>query len=141
MGYTHYWHQSADFTDDQWSAICKDTRKILTYCRKKGIAIQYEYNDTRVRSCVTKSEIHFNGSGPDGHETFYVPFCPSEDLKEFNFCKTDLKSYDLAVCLCLLRMIHHCSAFSISSDGEWEDWYDARETYAKIFKEQPPKFQ
>jgi hypothetical protein len=141
MGYTHYWRQSEDFTDDQWSAICKDTRKILTYCRKQGIAIQYECDDTRIRSCVTKSEIHFNGAGSDGCETFYIQF---GNPRDFNFCKTERRPYDLAVCLCLLRISHHCSAFSISSDGKWDtetEWGYVRETYAKIFKEQPPKFQ
>jgi hypothetical protein len=137
MGYTHYWRQSADFTPDQWSAICKDTRKIIAYCAKQEIALQYEYDDTRP-AVVKKSEIRFNGAGDDGHETFYIPFSPSPADKEFNFCKTAQKPYDLAVCLCLLRMKHHCPDFSFSSDGAWRtDWLMPRGAYKHIFNEVP----
>jgi hypothetical protein len=139
MGYTHYWQQSKDFTPDQWSVICKDTRKIITHCGKQGIALQVEYDDTRPPA-VKKSEIQFNGAGDDGHETFYVPFSPSDADKEFSFCKTAQKPYDLAVCLCLLRIAHHCPAFSFSSDGEWRtDWLMPRGAYRHLFKEAPPR--
>ena len=145
MGYTHYWRQSADFTTDQWSAICKDTRKIIAYCGTWGIALQHEYDDPRP-AVVKKSEIRFNGAGHDGHETFYISRNPTDAEKEFSFCKTERKPYDLAVCLCLLRIAYHCPAITISSDGyRWRDehwdsnWLTAKAAYTHLFKEEPPQ--
>ena len=140
MGYTHYWRQSTDFTTDQWSAICKDTRKIPAHCRKQGIPLQYEWDDPRLRTCVTQSGIHFNGAGHDGHETFYISRNPTDAKKEFSFCKTARKPYDLAVCLCLLRIAYHCSAITISSDGMGaSNWLTAKAAYTHLFKEEPPQ--
>ena len=139
MGYTHRWCQSADFTPDQWSAICKDVRKIISYCRQHGIVIQYEYDDSS-RQCVFKEAIQFNGAGFEGHETFFIPYGPDAYLQQYNFCKTARKPYDLAVCLCLLRIAHHCPAFFIAPAGDWDsDWLNARATYTHLFKEEPPR--
>jgi hypothetical protein len=89
--------------------------------------------------------VWFNGEGEDGHETFHVPreFEPTEwaSLRRNgrgpwpDFCKTDRKPYDLAVCCCLLIFRHHSGKqFGLTSDGHdyEESWPQAREVCQRV---------
>lgn len=139
MGYTHYWHRIRDFHRHEWETILKDCRLIFKYCSTIGVPLSYEFDSTK-GPAATKKHIHFNGRGDLGHETFIItptinPLkgeSPTES--RFDFCKTAHKPYDLAVCLCLLRMAEICPDFRLQSDGSWEhSWHSARLAYLNLF--------
>jgi len=132
MGYTHYFPQNKSFTDDQWANVQNGVRKILAYCEKQGIVLQYEYNVAKPPS-VTDSLIRFNGVEDEGHETFLIT---KERNSDFLFCKTAYKPYDLAVCLTLLLIQEVApGVLLVSSDGDDEDWKPARETFKQLFSD------
>ncbi len=128
MGYTHYFDQQRDFTDDEWEHIGRLFKMILDEARKTHtIELQLEYNDPAPIQ-VDDTSIRFNGVEDDGHETFYIQ---KEHMKEYNFCKTARKPYDLAVCLMLIIANEHANgALKIGTDGDWDDeWMEARGIY------------
>ena len=113
MGYTNYWHQHNDFTDDQWKEIKEEYEYIKEVCAN---IIDDE--------TVTTDEIVFNGKNEDGHETFLIkqnarPYgsekYDGEDIY-FSFCKTRMKPYDLAVWHMLTFINRINPSFSISRD-------------------------
>lgn len=91
---------------------------------------------------ITPDHIWFNGWKDGGHETFVVtrekPDNPSWDKEattSFDFCKTNRKPYDLAVCLVLLTLKQHApESVEISSDGEWDvEWLESRKVFKELF--------
>ena len=110
MGYTNYWHQHRDFTKIEWGQIKEEYDYIKEVC--EGIIV----DDSR-----KTDEIVFNGKHLD-HETFILNknTKTKKDYEEqdmsFNFCKTAMKPYDLAVwhLLCFVQRI--CPDFAISRD-------------------------
>ncbi len=111
MGYTNYWRQYNNFTDIEWYKIKEEYKYIKETC--KDIIEDDTHED---------NEIVFNGKGENGHETFVlnknimtVKEYPEQDLS-FNFCKTRMKPYDIAVwyLLCFINRI--CPEISISRD-------------------------
>ena len=113
MGYTNYWHQHNDFTDTEWSQIKQEYEYIKEACE-----------NIIVDETKKTDEIVFNGSpeNDQDHETFILNknTKTKKDYKEqdlsFNFCKTAMKPYDLAVwhLLCFVQRI--CPDFAISRD-------------------------
>ena len=114
MGYTNYWHQHNDFTDEQWKSIKEEYEYIKEVC---GTIIHDE--------TITTDEIVFNGKGSLGHETFVLkkdakPFNFKKDYEgqdtSFYFCKTAMKPYDIAVWYMLTQIQRICPSVSISRD-------------------------
>ena len=113
MGYTNYWHQHRDFTKIEWDQIKEEYDYIKEVC--EGVIVD---------ETITADQIVFNGdSKKDLHyETFVIRKIvkTKKDYKEqdlsFNFCKTAMKPYDLAVwhMLCFINRI--CPEFAISRD-------------------------
>ena len=111
MGYTNYWHQHKDFTNIEWNQIQNEYNYIKE--AMTGIVVD---------ESKTPDEIVFNGKGELDHETFVLDKNKKvyKDYKEqdlsFNFCKTAMKPYDLAVwhLLCFIQRI--CPDFAISRD-------------------------
>ena len=129
MGYTHYFQQSKAVSDESWDKIKKDTKKIIKDQIKAGIPL--ESNDSKNKSMVSSSEINFNGVDDDSHETFYIT---KEKMKDFNFCKTARKPYDLAVTATLLIIEHHAPEhFDIGSDGGIEGFLEAAKLNYELF--------
>ena len=72
--------------------------------------------------------IRFNGVGELSHETFMV----DRIYRDFEFCKTNRKPYDLAVCSVLILVSLYADGGEISSDGlgdtytdsEWKDAWE-----------------
>ena len=122
MGYTHYWRSTSEFPPAKWEAAILDIKKIVNNQRE---LLAYEYNQPSKPPAVTKVMVRFNGRGEEGHETFLVK--PKD--KDFQFCKTARKPYDLAVCACLIAFKKHLGAdIELSSDGDWdEEWKPARQ--------------
>ena len=149
MGYTHYFPQQRDFSDDEWSLITKAFVKInnylpllsldeifsKSYCKRysktERVIILPEtdlgWTDFFTHStnlAKTKNSICFNGEGELSHETFLIEKKPKN--KEFIFCKTADKPYDIMVTSMLLICAGYAEgALLISSDGDSDDWADA----------------
>ena len=91
MGYTNYWKQPTNFTDQEWKAV----RQEFNYVREiAGDKIDVE---------DAHDVIAFNGGTGGNCETFILfkevsteKKYPEQDLS-FNFCKTRLKEYDIYV--------------------------------------------
>ena len=85
MGFTRYW--TFDKLDEEkfgeFSKICQ--------------TLIDELNVPLDDITINDKLIRFNGVDDDSHETFHF----SLDKSGFNFCKTNLKPYDLVVCGCL----------------------------------------
>jgi hypothetical protein len=137
MGYTHYWTQLRDFTGDEWDELCRDVRLILKDVQHvQGVALAAEWDEAGTQPEVTGDKIRFNGIGDDGHETFYIERVRRlEDYQTpgrlgWAFCKTAQKPYDLAV-VAILAYLESISAdgkgFSVSSDGDGQDWLEGVE--------------
>lgn len=114
MGYTNYWHQHNDFTDEQWKSIKEEYDYIKEVC---GNIIKDE--------TITTDEIVFNGKESLSHETFVLkkdakPFNFKKDYEgqdtSFYFCKTAMKPYDIAVWYMLTQIQRICPSVSISRD-------------------------
>ena len=113
MGYTNYWHQHRDFTKIEWDQIKEEYDYIKEVC--EGVIVD---------ETITADQIVFNGDSKKDHhhETFVIKKIAKtkKDYEEqdmsFNFCKTAMKPYDLAVwhMLCFINRI--CPEFPISRD-------------------------
>ena len=112
MGYTNYWHQHNDFTNNQWKEIKEEYEYIKEIV---GFLIQDE---------STNDIIKFNGIGDNEHEDFYLskfarPYGSERyqgDDISFGFCKTARKPYDLAVWYMLTFINRINPSISISRD-------------------------
>lgn len=110
MGYTNYWHQHDNFSDTKWQLIKKEYEYIKEVM--SGIIVDQSQGD---------DEICFNGKYLE-HETFIlnkkvdrIKKYPEHDVS-FNFCKTALKPYDLAVWYLLNFINRICPEISIKRD-------------------------
>jgi len=85
MGFTRYW--TFDKLDEEkfgeFSKICQ--------------TLVSELNVPLDNVTINRRQVRFNGVDDDSHETFNFNL----DKTGFNFCKTNLKPYDLVVCGCL----------------------------------------
>ena len=123
MGYTNYWKQKRDFTNQEWYEITDFYWSNLYYNDQK---YSEDEGGQRIEHQIADNEcIIFNGKKP--YETFILK---KELLKEprfkgddvtFNFCKTAKFPYDEIVWELLSwiknNKFHNNSAFEISNDG------------------------
>lgn len=152
MGYTHYFPQSRNFSDAEWSMIKKAFEKLhnnlknvefekvfaADYCRAFSMSGESGADVIIVperecgwdtffthKSLLKNGEaICFNGGAGLSHETFLLEKAPKN--KEFNFCKTNGKPYDLMVTSMLIVCAGYAEgALEIGSDGDVEDWSQA----------------
>ena len=111
MGYTHYFQQKKEISDDAWSNICKDTKVIISGLKKSKIKLTSNH-PSKVMVDEVAGYINFNGVGDEEYETFAI----SKGFdSQFNFCKTAQNPYDLAVTATLMIVEHHApNHFAIS---------------------------
>lgn len=133
MGYTHYWYAGKA---EDWAAaypeIQLDATKIVKAAQKRGIALGNGWGDDK--PVITEGALELNGVGDEGHETFSL----STTLRDFDFCKTARKPYDVVVTAILLRAHHHApDGIKISSDGYWEEWDQGRALVKELFGDDP----
>jgi hypothetical protein len=90
---------------------------------------------TRPDAGAPREAIVFNGIGAQAHEPFNFPGGPI-----FNFTKTLGKPYDAVVTAALIvaRTCFASDELQIESDGNWEQWSEGRQLYAKTFGKDPP---
>jgi hypothetical protein len=142
MGYTHYWrfHRDKMTTEDirnTFKAVSEEFQDIINKLPQSKKIIRGGLGEGE--PIINETEIWFNGDEELGndHETFSVNW---KDTEAFGFCKTARKPYDLFVCLCLISFIEHYPSdiFTLSSDGDAEEWQDAVDLYNKITRKNVP---
>ncbi len=114
MGYTNYWQQPIDFSDNQWKQIKQEVQYVSKIAGNEITGVEY-----------TDDYIMFNGGKGGSCETFYLeknkdrkPQYVGQDVN-FNFCKTREMKYDIYVWHMLVfiaGMINDTNKFSISRD-------------------------
>ncbi|WP_436536031.1 hypothetical protein [Actinoplanes sp. HUAS TT8] len=126
MGYTHYWSVLVNDPGYQhmWPQLVADTARIIDAVRRAGIAIAGPHGwglPVLDPGCA----ISFNGAAEPGlsADTFTLA-APTIDEERpvwtANFCKTNLRPYDVAVAAVLLRArLLSPHALILSSDGTW----------------------
>lgn len=140
MGYTHY----MSFKKDNSVTTNKKYQYAVRQCQKviKG------YNDN-VKSIDKKHQdrlsgysahckvgdylgINFNGVGDLSHESFELRDYYKNN-RDFEFCKTAEKPYDVVVVACLIVLNHYLGDnIQVSSDGKTYDWFDGLELASSI---------
>lgn len=129
MGYSHYWLQLNNPTDEQWDNITDTIKKamVVALVTGKPFPIQRENSITAPPEISSKAII-FNGIYADSHETFYL----GRNIEGEDSCKTNRKPYDFAVMVCLILAEHFApDCWKVSSDGvrgQWQlaaDWLNA----------------
>lgn len=123
MGYTHYYTQKEDLTNEQWGAFGNTVRQIVKEYEGK---VELEVST----SAITIHDAYW--------ESFYVtktlttdPAMPKE-LAGFGFTKTGRADYDKVITACLIALYDIApNAFVIGSDGTWPQWIDGRILYLK----------
>lgn len=117
MGYTHYFSK-LKFSKSGWNALCDSTSCLL---RSLPESVKIENDDGSEAPMVGEVSIRFNGVGDLSHETFLI----DRVSREFEFCKTNRKPYDLAVCGVLILVSLYAEGGKISSDGLGETYTDS----------------
>ena len=117
MGYTHYFPQTRDFTNDEWSEIVDFTKTLVKEHRN---ILANAMGEAGTEPEVTSDHISLNGIEDASHETFEIT---RKHNIGFNFTKTARKEYDDVV-VAILVYVHRIApgALEISSDGDVEDW-------------------
>ena len=125
MGYTHYWDTKSHKEENRLKAVAL----ILELLKNSDIVIVNGSGEVGTKPTINHDIISFNGVDDDSHETFYIPF----SKREWNFCKTARKPYDLIVCVSLL-ILDHFHILTFSSDGEidGDDWKEAQKLFTKM---------
>jgi hypothetical protein len=153
--YTHYWTREAgsEIDPETWGRITKDVSALLANLpAKTDTAGGYHAKDPlkvvldqgkRAPAKVNDEEIYFNGAGKLGYETFvFERITPEPERWERDgrqdFCKTDRRPYDLAVCATLLVIHRHAPGFAkIESDGTPAEWEPARRLVREVLGYDP----
>jgi len=115
MGYTHYWENDKELTQDERDGIEEDVTAILSAAPVPLAGWDGAEGEPSVGGdqCVS-----LNGRGDYSHETFTFP-----GKSGFNFCKTARKPYDVVVTAILIAAENRAPhAFGYSSDGSHADW-------------------
>ena len=133
MGYTHYFTQTRDFTDNEWQEIKSFAAQLLRRGSFKLI-IDCKYDQ---KFKINDKHILFNGIKDEGNETFVLDklkgrhpdYYTPQEIREakgiFNFCKTAHKPYDdyVVAFLCGVNVLAP-GALIIKSDGWKSEWKD-----------------
>lgn len=133
MGYTHYFRLNSTLDKETINKICNDTEKLLENL-SSIVCFDPDEENSQPKIDSENGVLMFNGKGSDCYEDFHL------DMKRtgFNFCKTNYKPYDLAVCGTLLILAEHAlDSIELSSDGDIEDYNNAIILYKQIFNKEP----
>lgn len=132
MGYTHYW-KSLKFTPKNWAELQVKTHEVIKNL-PSHVKLAFECDQEEKPVEISDVMIRFNGIGEKGHETFLLDFAS----RDFEFCKTARKPYDLAVCSVLILASLLSESGEISSDGIGSrytdsEWIDAWKFLSNLF--------
>jgi|ERR1022692_508799 hypothetical protein len=111
MGYTHYWYQKREFTQEEWTRITTLASLTIANAAKQGIQLENTQIDGHM--------VLLDGPG----ETFLLERVPRGRVHDpakgaFAFCKTCGAPYDAVV----VTILHHArtiapDAIRVESDG------------------------
>mgnify|MGYP003624880149 FL=1 len=99
MGYTNYWYQHEDFTNDEWHKIQVFFHGLkMVYGGGAYLKADHIIND----QTINDSHIQFNGTKGQDYETFTLNKVANTNSDyggdvAFNFCKTNRNPYDAMV--------------------------------------------
>jgi hypothetical protein len=122
VGYTHYWDNvPRTHNPDTWTDFVNDVRKVLGMNPSQGRTEQQPVAGGLGEGAPEANIQHvwFNGKKPHHCETFCIM---REGNRSFNFCKTRMEHYDMAVTAVLLLYKYYFPEVKISSDGDAQDW-------------------
>lgn len=141
MGYTHYFTQKKQPTDEQWQALKEKVTEVYNTMQKQrtptgSIIVCNGLGEVQIRQAQglfieQGQSICFNGAAKlrQDHEPFYLT---QKRNKNFDFCKTAEKPYDFMVVAVLILADYYCpNCYNISSDGSKDDWHPVSEWLAK----------
>lgn len=127
MGYTSYWRKTATIPCNAWSKIIADTLKVYNHPSVNSL-IQQD-NDVPSQPIANANLICFNGIGENGHESFYFKkdfdnesLRYSGNNRDFGFCKTARKPYDVVVTAILWIVVKHTTHVKVTADGGFQDF-------------------
>ncbi len=86
MGFTRYWTIEETLDENKFSEFSE-------VCQVLVDELKVPLDDVTINGRL----VRFNGVDENAHETFHF----SIDKPGFNFCKTNVKPYDVVVCGCL----------------------------------------
>lgn len=166
MGYTHYWARPREIPAGVFGRIRRDVERVLAAlpervpegCAYAGAPLRVCGGDGHGAPEVTGALVAFNGDAGAGmdYEAFWLPRLDSDGRDYWvrrnegsrpvklcwEFCKTERRPYDLAVCAALLvAKLHLGDRFLVSSDSgsmEAGAWPVARELVARVLGAVPP---
>lgn len=136
MGYTHYFTQRRELTEEEWSQLCAVTRTIIA---QSGVSIRNGWGEGEPEISPDRIALNGDEDKDEAYETFSLTRQIDKDNLSyyegdgggwFDFCKTQYRPYDVVVCAVLLAVTEIApGAYSVSSDGnmQGEDWQPARE--------------
>lgn len=127
MGYTHYWR----FKKSKSMAL-ENERRYQRAIKKINIVAQYYQSrlesghPDRLSGYTAYSSnyggVHLNGAREHAFEDFCLREHFSEN-RDFEFCKTASKPYDIVVTAALILLAHYLKySVEVSSDGCPSDW-------------------
>lgn len=145
MGYTHYWTQTRDLTEQEFGDFVGSARRIIAAAEGKPTDSANGGYTSPVQICnwdgkgkpeLTKNKLSLNGNGPDlDHESFVINRVIDSDA--WSFCKTARKPYDVVV-VALLIILAQDYGFEVSSDGDVEDWEAGEKLVAEALGKEYP---
>ena len=123
MGYTNYWNQPTDFTDEEWDAVVREFK----YVCDMGEDFIDEVTISNIKDGGVTDAISFNALNC---ETFYICKAVSgplyfnysaEDNTSFwtNFCKTNARTIDIYV----WHMLTFCQMIKEDFTCSRDWWY------------------
>ncbi len=146
MGYTHYWRQHRDLSQEEWTKITEVVKVLFAnlpeYAAGERLSLGDWEGDQEIGPIINDERIIFNGAPePLEHETFqlnrtkrnlYSYESTNESESVFDFCKTAHKPYDIVVCAVLIvTNTKYPDAWTITSDGTKSHWLPAYEWVCK----------
>jgi len=112
MGYTNYWTQTRDFTNDEWTKVKREYEWLLEMDDRNIIRDETYPDDYDL--------IIFNGKGELSHETMIIR--KIKNSEDFQFCKTARKPYDIGVWHMLGFIKSNTEAYSEIRRDDFGDW-------------------
>ncbi len=126
MGYTHYWKQAKKATHEEWAAFATAAKAVVKAARE----------EVELEADIDADGIDVNGVGPESYENMVFGHGP----KEFAFCKTAQRPYDVVVVALLALAKRTLPGFSWSSDGGDEAMREGDAALEKFLgSKAPPK--
>lgn len=130
MGYSHYYHQKRDYTQEEWKQLQADVSTLLKYVEHRAGILIRNWNGSD-KATISRDVINFNGAGDDSCENFIIErerkTCEHTGQKGYHYCKTNRKPYDTVVTALLCYLTSVSETHGATSDGSGTDFVQGLE--------------